>query len=137
MTKKDLNNWIMYHELHRLQRLGFSNAKIAQFLVMDTRTVQKYLNMDESEYEQYLIQSSQRKKLLSAYEVFVTDKLSTFEDTSAAQIHDWLKESFPDFPQVSPRTVYNFVMFVRHKHNIPFVRPIREYFPIAELPYGD
>ena len=39
MTKRDLNNWIMYHELHKLQRLGFSNAKIAQYLVIDARTV--------------------------------------------------------------------------------------------------
>jgi transposase len=36
---------------------------------------------------------------------------------------------------VTPRTVYNFVMFVRHKYNIPVVAPIREYFPIEELPY--
>lgn len=137
MTKKDLNNWIMYHELHRLQRLGFSNAKIAQYLVMDARTVRKYLNMGEEEYEQYLLESHQRKKVLSGYEDFVADKLSTFQDTSAAQIHDWLKEAHTDFPEVSARTVYNFVMFVRHKHNIPFVSIGREYFPIEELPYGE
>ena len=137
MTKKDLNNWIMYHELHRLQRLGFSNSKIAQYLVMDTRTVSKYLNMNEEEYEQYLIRSCERKKILSVYEDFVADKLSTYQDTSAAQIHDWLKESHIDFPNVSPRTVYNFVMFVRQKHNIPFIRLYREYFPIEELPYGE
>lgn len=137
MTKKDLNNWIMYHELHKFQRLGFSNAKIAQHLVMDARTVGKYLEMDQEGYEQYLLRSCQRKKRLSDYEGFVADKLSTFQDTSAAQVHDWLKESHVDFPDVTPRTVYNFVMFVRQKHNIPFVSIHREYFPVGELPYGE
>jgi hypothetical protein len=37
MTKKDLNNWIMYHEIQKLNRLGFSNAKIARHLAMDAR----------------------------------------------------------------------------------------------------
>jgi len=137
MTKRDLNNWIMYHELHKFKRLGFSNAKIAQYLVMDARTVRKYLNMGEEEYEQYLLESCQRKKILSGYEGFVADKLSTFQDTSTAQIHDWLKEAHTDFPQISPRTIYNFVMSVRQKYNIPYVGGYREYFPIEELPYGE
>ncbi len=45
MTKRNLNKWIMYNELHKFKRLGFSNAKIAQHLVMDARTARKYLNM--------------------------------------------------------------------------------------------
>jgi len=28
-------------------------------------------------------------------------------------------------------------MYVRQRHNIPFVRASREYFPIEELPYGE
>lgn len=127
----------MYHEIHRLSMLGFSNAKIAQFLVIDARTVSKYLSMDEQGYEQHLSRSCHRKKALSPYEDFVFEKLSEFEDTSSAQIHDWLKEAHPDFPEVSPRTVYNFVMFVRQAHNIPHVRSYREYFPVEELPYGE
>ncbi|MDA3883026.1 MAG: IS21 family transposase [Bacteroidales bacterium] len=137
MNNKNLNNWIMYHELHRLYRLGFSNTKIANFLVMDARTVGKYLTMNEQEYEHHLVRISERKKILSGYETFVVNKLTEFQDTPAAQIHDWLKECHSDFPEVSPRTVFNFVMYVRQKHNIPFVPAVREYFPIEELPYGD
>ena len=127
----------MYHELHKLHRLGFSKAKIADFLVMDARTVSKYLKMDEQGYEQYLVHISERKKILSNYESFVADKLSVFQDTSAAQVHDWLKEYHPGFPEVSPRTVFNFVMYIRQKYNIPFVLAVREYFPIEELPYAE
>ena len=137
MTQKDLNNWIMYHEIHKLSRLGFSIAKIANYILSDPRTVSKYLKMNESEYEQFLIHSCKRTKTLETYETFVANKLFDYPDTSAAQVHDWLKEHHPDFPEVTPRTVYNFVMFVRQKHNIPFEPQSREYFPVEELPYGE
>ena len=137
MTQKDLNNWIMYHEIHKLNRLGFSIAKIAKYIAINPRTVSKYLKMNESEYEQFLIQSSKRNKTLETYETFVAGKLTDYQDTSAAQVHDWLKEHHSDFPLVTPRTVFNFVMFVRQKHNIPFVPQCREYFPVEELPYGE
>lgn len=137
MTKKDLNNWIMYHEIHHLNRLGFSNRKIATFLGLNTRTVAKYLNMDERAYEQHLLGSVQKSKLLDPYEDFVHGRLSRYPDTSAAQIHDWLKEAHPFLPPVSSRTVYNFVMYIRQKHGIPYQPPVRDYFPIEELPYGE
>jgi hypothetical protein len=137
MTTRDLNNWIMYHEIHKLNRLGFSNPKIADYLVLDTRTVKKYLLMSEEDYENHLLKGQYRSKVLSPYETFVRDKLDQFPETSAAQIHDWLKEHHPEFPATNPRTVYNFVMFIRQKHNIPIVKVSREYFPIQELPYGE
>jgi len=136
MNKKDINNWIMYHKIHELARMGFNKSKIAKYLVLDVRTVNKYLDMGEERYEQFLLRKSERNKKLSPYESFVVNKLERFPDTSTAQIHDWLKEHHPGFPEVSPRTVYNFVMFVRQKHNIPYVPVTREYFPIEELPYG-
>lgn len=136
MTKQDLNNWIMYHEIHRLNRLGFSKARIARFLVMDPRTITRYLKMSEEQYEWYLEHSPKRKKVLDPYEAFVLENLTEFPDTSAAQIHDWLKEHFDELPEVTPRTVYNFVMFVRQKHNIPYIFPARDFFPVEDLPYG-
>jgi len=137
MTKQDLNKWIMYHEIHKLKMLGFSDARIARYLVMDTRTVSKYLNMREGEYEQYLLQAGQRNKKLAEYESFVLNKLTLYQDTTAAQVHDWLKEQHPSFPKVSCRTVYNFVMYIRQKHNIPIISSPREYFPVEELPYAE
>ena len=90
MTKKDLNNWIMYYEIHKLKRLGFRAAKIARYLVLDRRTVRKYLQMTEQDYESYLLLFGERNKVLSPYEIFVKDKLIQFQDTSTAQIYDWL-----------------------------------------------
>lgn len=137
MTTKDLNNWIMYHEIHKLERLGFSKPKIARYLVIDARTVNKYLQMTEEEYENFLLAGQYRSKILAPYETFVRERLSLYQDTSAAQIHDWLKEHHPYFIETNPRTVYNFVMFVRQKYNLPIVKMEREYFPVEELPYGE
>ena len=137
MTKKDLNNWIMYHEIKKLKRCGFSASKIARYLVLDRRTASKYLQMSEQDYELHLLSCGERNKALSAYEPFVKEKLNLYPDTSSAQIQDWLLEHHPDLPKVSSRTVYNFVMFVRHKHNIPYISIVREYFPVEELPYGE
>lgn len=136
MTKKDINNWIMYYEIHKLSNLGLKKAKIARYLGIDVRTVGKYLALTESAYEQCLLEKRYRNKILSPYQIFVKDKLEQFPETSAAQIHDWLKEHYADFPKVSPRTVYNFVMFVRQTYNIPYVKPVRDFFPIEQLPYG-
>ena len=55
---------------------------------------------------------------------------------SAAQVHDWLKEHHRDFPLMSAKTVYNFVMAVRQKYAIPLEEASREYFVVEELPYG-
>ena len=137
MRQKDFNNWIMYHEIHKLHRLGFSIAKIARYLVCNCRTVSKYLKMDEMAFENSLWKLTERNKQLSEYEEFVSSKLTLFADSSTAQIHDWLKEYYPDFPETSPRTVYNFVMYVRRKYNIPIAPSVREYFPVEELPYGE
>lgn len=136
MTEKDLNNWIMYHEINKLDRMGFSAPQIARFLGMDARTVRKYVQMTEAGYEHHLLRS-ERKKILSPYEVFVADNLKEYPETSTAQIHDWLKEHHPDLPEVSTRTVFNFVMFVRQKYNIPYEPPLgRSFFPVQELAYG-
>jgi DNA-binding NarL/FixJ family response regulator len=45
--KKLMDLLIMYHEVHRLSRLGLRAAKIARELAMDRRTVKKYLDMSE------------------------------------------------------------------------------------------
>jgi transposase len=136
MTTRDINNWIMYHEIHQLFRNGFKKSKIASYLSLDVRTVERYLSMSETQLEQFLQSAQNRKRVLAPYKAFVREHLEKFQDTSAAQMHDWLKEHYLDFPDVSPRTVYNFVVHVRQQYSIPFVKQERDYMPVDELPYG-
>jgi len=133
---KYLNKLIMYHQIHKMNRDGFSLSKISRELVIDRRTVKFYLSMNESQYEQFLSIQAEKKKELGPYEEFVKCKLETYQETSAAQMHDWLKEHYPKFPSVTAKTVYNFVMWVRQKHHLPKTSPLRDYQAVEELPYG-
>ena len=59
---KYLNKLIMYHQIHKMDRDGFSLSKISRELVMDRRTIKFYLSMNESQYEQFLSGQSEKKK---------------------------------------------------------------------------
>jgi hypothetical protein len=128
--------FIMYYEIHKLDRDEYSVSRISELLSINRRTVKKYLAMSEQEYEAFLVSQCDRKKELVAYEPFVKDRLVLYRDTSAAQMHDWLKEHHVDFPNVHAKTVFNFVHWVRNKYNLPITPKIREYEVVAELPYG-
>jgi transposase len=136
MDQKTLGDWIMYYEVHRFLREGHSIASIASIILINRRTVVKYAGMTEAEYEAFLISKLKRSKVLDNYAPFVRDRLMAHPAASAAQVHDWLKEHHPDFPAVSPKTVYNFVLAVRQQYDIPLEVASREYFVVEELPYG-
>ncbi len=104
------NKLIMYHEIHKLSRNDWSKSRIASFLVINRRAVNKYLQMDQDQYIEYLDKQKTRKKELQDYEAFVKIKLEKYPDTSSAQMHDWLKEHYEYFPNVSEKTVFNFAM---------------------------
>jgi transposase len=127
---------IMYYEIHRMYREEHSISQISEYLVLNRRTVTKYLNMSEQKYEEFLFSQGNRKKSLAPYEDFVKAKLEQYPDTPAAQMHDWLKEYHSDFPKTSQKTVFNFVHWVRDKYNIPKEKATRQYHPIEELAYG-
>lgn len=133
---KYLHKLIMYHQIHKMDREGFSLSNISRRLALDRRTVKFYLSMNENQYEKFVASQGEKKKELEPYEEFVKSKLETYQETSAAQMHDWLKEHHPKFPSISAKTVYNFVMWVRQKHHLPKISPLRDYQAVEDLPYG-
>lgn len=136
MDNKTINDWIMYYEIQRLLREGCSQTAIAKAINMDPRTVKRYMGMSEADFTALLEKRAIRPRLLKAYEGFVRDRLTVSPAASAAQVHDWLKEHYPDFPPVTPKTVYNFVMGIRQKYGIAKEEAQRQYFVVEELPYG-
>jgi len=130
------NKLMTYHFVHQLSREGSSVSAICKRLVMDWRTVRKYLDMSEVEYEQFISKQSERKRELEPYDGFVKSRLSKYPETSAAQMHDWLKEHYPEFPVVDSKTVFNFVCYIRQKYQIDKAEHIREHSMVPETPYG-
>ena len=92
--------------------------------------------MSERDFDRFMEKQSDRKKNLLPYEEFIKSRLEMYPDTSAAQMHDWLKEHFPCLETVSPKTVFNFVAWVRQHYHIPKINTAREYEVVEELPYG-
>lgn len=127
---------IMFYEIYRFKREGFSDAWIGRYLVLDRRTVKKYLNMSEEEYLSFKDSGQPRKKRLAPYEDYVRVRLEECPDASAAQVHDWLKEHFEDLIGVNEKTVFNFVLTVRSKYDIPKLFHHRDFGKVEELPYG-
>jgi transposase len=135
--EKFINHWIMYHEIHNQNWNGKNPSQIASYLVLDLRTVKKYIAMSEQEYLDYQQQLSNRIQKLAPYENFVKGRLELCPEASSAQVHDWLKEHYPLLPKTSIKTVYNFVLSVRQKHNLIKAFSSREYQQVEELPYGE
>lgn len=80
---------------------------------------------------------SERKRELERFDAFVKSRLTKFPETSAAQMHDWLKEHYPDFPSVDSKTVFNFVNHIRQKYHIEKAEVVRKHAMVAETAYGE
>jgi transposase len=60
-----------------------------------------------------------------------------YQKTPAAVLHDKLKEQFALFPEVDPRTVYNYVMMVRQDYGLSKNGASeRQYSALPDLPPG-
>ena len=130
-----LSKLMTYHEVHALSRDGFSIRKISSYLGLNWRTVKRLLAIeDDRDYERYLENCNDKDRLLSPYEDFVRRKLELFPDTSAAQMHDWLKEHYPDFPVVTSRTVFNFIQWIK-MFRFKWLRLCVLFFP-RHIPLG-
>lgn len=128
---------MIYYQVHEMSRNGFSISSISNLLGLNWRTVKRILSIeDDRAYERYLESCCEKSRLLEPYESFVKSRLDRYRDTSTAQMHDWLKENFANFPTVSTRTVFNFVTWVRQKYQLSKIDNTRIYEMVAESPYG-
>lgn len=130
---------IMYYEIKRFRdQEKFSIQRIADYLGLNFRTVKKYLEMEEDEFNNYLESIGGRPFKLASYKQFIFEYLDEYPDTPAAVLHDKLKERFSTFPEVAPKTVYNYVQRVRSEFNISKVtRSERQYSAVPDLDMGE
>ena len=95
----------MYDKIQEYLRQHYSLRWISKKLSINYRTLKKYTNMSREEYESYIGNIGNKPFSLESYKAFVVKRLGLFPETSSAQMHDWLKEEYPDFPLITPRTV--------------------------------
>jgi len=136
--RTQLKKLTMYNKVKELSREGLSIRQISRNTGLDRVTVRKYLRMTDEEFSDFLAQQKRRYRKLQPYEQFIKNRVADYPDCSAAQVEDWLKEHHPEFPEITTRTIYSFVQWIRKSHDIPKPKGTpRHYYPVEQLPYGE
>ncbi len=108
----------MWYKVRELQSKGLNKTQIGKHL----GSGQKHRAEISADVREDFVRrrNSHRKYTLklAGYEEYVRGTLEEYPYISAARIHDWLKECYPDFPEVCDKTVFNFVEKVRCKYGI-------------------
>lgn len=133
-----LKKYLMWYKVNELFSKGLRRTQISSVLGLHRQTVSKYLSMSEAEFRSSQSYDRHYAHKLDAYEPFVVNELGLWPFLSAPQIHDRLRENFPDLPDVTEKTVFNFVNRIRLTHDIPkeFEKSFRPYEKQPETPYG-
>lgn len=129
-----MKGWPMYQELQQLKELGLNKSQVARQLKVDWKTIDHYWEVTPGEFAQ-MRYSSKRAKKLGQYKDQIVRWLRKYPDISSAQIHDWLKEYYPDY-QGKERTLRRLVGKLRIKYGIDKPAKIRQYLAVEELPLG-
>ncbi len=140
MTKYNLIKIVtMWDKINELSRQSLSQMQIALQLGISRDTVRRYQRMSAAEVNDRLHKEFQRRRRkLDAYEEFIKNQLQSTQFLSAPQIHDRLKEHFPDLPYVCERTVYSMVQRVRDTEDLPKIaEPVRQMAKVPDCEYGE
>lgn len=108
----------MWYKVRELQLKGLNKTQIGKYLGVDRSTVRRYLRTSEEEFIRKQNSHREYELKLGKYEEYVRGTLEEYPYISAARMHDWLRECYPDFPQVCDKTVFNFVDRIRRKFGI-------------------
>ena len=117
--KSSQRKLVMWYKVTELKSKGLHCVQIARELGLHRHTVEKYVKMTLEEFQTSQAYERGFKYKLDIFEEEVKNELMRAPYLSSRQVHDHLREHHADFPEVSEKTVFNFVMRVRDKYRIP------------------
>ena len=88
--------WPVYSKIQQLKLDKYNKSQIARRLGVNIKTVIKYWDISPEVYSGIHKTSKSRSRKLDRYKPQILARLQEHPDFSAAQIHDWLKEIYPD-----------------------------------------
>lgn len=130
-----MEKWMVYNEIHRLRKEGFSNSAISRKLKISRNRVIDYGKMKPDEFFKFTLSLQTRSKKLDPYRDQILEWLKEHPDLSGAQIFDWLQEKL-EVDSVTEGTVRNFVNELRELHSLPKFNVERSYMAVPEMPKG-
>lgn len=110
---------IMWSKINELISDGLKFSQISRKLGLHRQTVSHYASMTFEEFQNSTSYQREYAHKLDIYEDYVLELLDKYSFISAAQVHDKLREHYPDMQKVSDKTVFNFVRRLRLTHDIP------------------
>ena len=125
----------MFGEIKQYKALGFNKSQVERTLNINYKTVEKYWNMTPAEYAKVATESKNRHKKLDIYKDDILEWITDFRDMSAAQILDWIKESYGEV-EFKERSLRLYVSNLRQEYNLPKVLAIRQFEEVPELAMG-
>ncbi len=127
----------MWYKVNKLKSKSFTISQISRELILDRKTVRKYLALTESEFLSSSLIERQVERKLTLYKEEILTLLNFCNDFSSSQIHDRLRESHPDFISVHRNTVNNYVQYLRKEYDIPKkIDDCRVYCQVPDEEYG-
>jgi transposase len=127
--------WRDYIDIEGLVEQGFNKSQIANRLDISRTTLNKYLSMTPTEYQQWNEEMRTRTKKADGYEAEIVSWLRSSPDLSSAQVMDWLQERYGDIG-ICESTIRGYVSGIREKYNIPKVSYPRQFEAIVDPPMG-
>lgn len=129
----------MWYKVNELSRKKYSQSQISLALGVNRATVRRYQSMSQADFNEFLHKEAQRHGCrLDPYRDFIVQDLQDAPFLSSMQVLDHLKEHFGDLPEVSEKTVYNYVMRIREEEDIPKEsEPRRQTHKLPEFEYGE
>jgi len=125
----------MFARIKELKQMGYKKLSAATELNIDVKTVRKYWDMSEEEYQEYLSSTKTRINIMAPYRTEILEMLNRYHNITGAVIYDRLRETNEEF-RPSYRTARLYVSHLREEEGIPTAKKIRQYTECEELPLG-
>lgn len=127
----------MYHEIKKMQKLGYSKTRISRELGVDKKTVIKYWNMNETDYRQYLDKVRYRMKDFDSYRENILElyKINENMKIPVSAIYDYFEETESALP-ANENSLRNYIHYLVESGQLKIKRQLRTYSQVDDLSYG-
>jgi hypothetical protein len=130
-------NNIMYQDIKKLKISGRSRNQISRELSIDIKTVRKYWNMSDAEYQKSLMEFTYREK---EFEGIKTDILNVYAKNdyirlNMSAVYDYLQELKEKLP-ANENTMRNYIHYLIESRQLVLNDKRRYYTKVPDMPYG-
>ena len=130
-------NKTMYKNIQKLKLKGNSKAFVSRKLDLTRKTVKKYWDMSETDYQEYLFDLMFRSKEFDPFkdEIFEVYAANEYKKLQASSIFDYLEEKYGLLP-ATEKSMRNYINYLVESGQLELKNNVRIYQKVPELPMG-